>query len=270
MKINILFWNLFNKDLRENISNLVTAHNVHIFFFAEFAMLPGDLLGTLNRYGADYQYVNQLGCKKIEIFTRFPPKYLRPIKETSRMTIRRLNLPGYDEILLAALHFQSKQNWSGIGQALETTEVSRVVSDAEEIASHRRTILFGDFNMHPFEEGMVAASGLNGVMSRERAKKNHRTVNGRLHHFFYNPMWNFLGDSEIPYGSLYYPDSEQVNYYWGFLDQVLVRPDLLDKFDNNDLKVLVSDGENSLLTSNNIPNKNTYSDHLPILFSVEI
>ena len=152
---------------------------------------------------------------------------------------------------------------------MECTKISSIIREVEEEEGHSRTIIVGDLNMNPFEKGMVAASGFHGTMSRDIAVKGYRTLNGVKHQFFYNPMWNFLGDNNETPGSYYYNSSEQINYYWGLFDQVLVRPQLLQNFNTNDVKVLSSDGSQSLLNSNSIPNKNIYSDHLPILFSLE-
>ncbi|MBI2808325.1 MAG: hypothetical protein HYX68_25335 [Planctomycetes bacterium] len=51
-------------------------------------------------------------------------------------------------------------------------------------------------------------------------------------------------------------------------DQVLVRPELMDRLD--DLRILDSDGEVSFLNHAGRPDRNTASDHLPILFRLRI
>ena len=51
-------------------------------------------------------------------------------------------------------------------------------------------------------------------------------------------------------------------------DQVLIRPDLLPYFNNQDLKVFDNDGENSLLSGAGLADDNLASDHLPIYFKL--
>ena len=60
--------------------------------------------------------------------------------------------------------------------------------------------------------------------------------------------------------------SEPDTIFWNILDQVLIRPDLLDRFKNSDLRILTTDGTVSFLKGRGVPNESVASDHLPILF----
>ena len=125
--------------------------------------------------------------------------------------------------------------------------------------------------MNPFEKGMVGALGLHGMMSRKIAERESRTVAKRRCKFFYNPMWSLYGDATRgPPGTYYYHRSKPIEYFWNIFDQVLLRPELLDRMDDSDIIIIDSDGENSFLTKNGIPNRNTVSDHLPILFKLNL
>jgi len=122
--------------------------------------------------------------------------------------------------------------------------------------------------MNPFEDGVVSTNGFHGVASRRIAEKRKRTVQKREYPFFYNPMWNFFGDATPgPPGTYYYKESD---FFWNMFDQVLVRPDLLPFFSNEDLKILTSDGNTSFLSSQGVPDVNVVSDHLPIFFKLEL
>ncbi|MCB0060675.1 MAG: hypothetical protein KDE19_01115, partial [Caldilineaceae bacterium] len=212
------------------------------------------------------------GCRKIHVFTKFPSDFLPVIVEDSRMTIRQLKTTTMvQDILIAALHFPDKKNWSESEQTAESPRYADLIQQAEAQAGHRRTILVGDFNMNPYEKGMVNANGFNGVMSRSIAEKRERKVQNRVYPFFYNPMWGRLGDlSPGPAGTFFWNPSGHSSYYWHSFDQVLIRPDLLDTFDPSMLQVLDSDGSKSLLSQNGIPDKAWASDHLPLLFRLEI
>jgi hypothetical protein len=111
---------------------------------------------------------------------------------------------------------------------------------------------------------------LNAVMSRRVASRATRTVQGRDYRFFYNPMWNHFGDAGCETaGSYFYDASEHVNYYWNLFDQVLLRPELAERFDPNRLMVVKSTGSRSLVRPDGRPDQSAGSDHLPLVFEVE-
>ena len=132
-------------------------------------------------------------------------------------------------------------------------------------------MLVGDFNINPFEEGVIAAGGLHTVTTRQVASGRSRIVQQRRYPYFYNPMWSFFGDgSEGPPGTYYYRSGARVAYFWNMFDQVLVRPELMERFPNHELKILTADGEKSLLLPSGIPDRKGASDHLPVLFKLDL
>ena len=155
-------------------------------------------------------------------------------------------------------------------QQFECYKLAEEIRSAENSRKHQRTILVGDFNMNPFEAGMVAAGGLHGVMSRETALRSNRVVQGSPYPFFYNPMWSHFGDFPSgPPGTMYYERAEDICFFWGLFDQVLIRPELVAHFDGASLRVLTEAGERKLVSDKGRPLKEA-SDHLPIVFSLSI
>ncbi|MGK7886386.1 MAG: hypothetical protein AB4057_17405, partial [Crocosphaera sp.] len=71
-------------------------------------------------------------------------------------------------------------------------------------------------------------------------------------------------------GTYYLRQSQHKVYFWNILDQVLIRPELLEHFRVEDLEIVDFDGNVSFLTSQGYPNKRQYSDHLPIKFTLAI
>jgi len=51
---------------------------------------------------------------------------------------------------------------------------------------------------------------------------------------------------------------------------VLIRPELLSMFRNEELRILSVAGERTLLTAKGLPNTSVASDHLPILFRLDL
>lgn len=268
--INFLFWNINKKPIDNLIKELAFEHNVDVIMLAEFEGNPTRLLPVLNKEKFQY-FLNESFCDKIRVFSKFRDDFFPKFAESHRYTIRHLQLPGLDDILWAVVHFPSKINFSNESQEVESDELARFIKDAEDRVGHSRTILVGDLNMNPFEVGMVKTTGLHSVMSQQIAQKVSRKVQGRDYKFFYNPMWNLLGDfAPFPAGTHYYHASEHISYFWNMFDQVLVRPELLDVFSNEDLKIIDAVGKQSLLNNNGLPNTNLASDHLPIFFRLNL
>lgn len=269
--VSFLFWNLNNKCITESVARLALMHQIDILMLVECSIQPFDLLNSLNSLGDSDYFFSPSECDRVKIYTKFSEGYIRPIYENDKLTIRHLNLPEKLDILLAVTHFVSKLKWHDKSQALQCPIFANHITAAEERIGHSRTILVGDLNMNPFEDGVIGANGLNAVMSRSIAKRGNRIVDKETYPYFYNPMWNLLGDATTgPPGTYYYPQSEHVAFFWHMFDQVLLRPDLIERFRVDDLKILESDGMIRFLSEKGYPNKRRFSDHLPIFFKLEI
>jgi hypothetical protein len=144
-----------------------------------------------------------------------------------------------------------------------------IIREVEEETGNRNSVLVGDFNMSPFEAGMVSADGVHGVMDKELARAVDREVSGQSRSYFYNPMWSRLGDeSEGPPGT-YFMRGGMISHFWHTFDQVLFRPSLLDFYSGSALKVVTKIGATDLLkTSGQIDR--SLSDHLPLVFGLSI
>lgn len=267
---NFLFWNVNKKPLENLIKQTAFQHDIDVILLAEYESNPTKLLLILNEESFAY-FLAPSFCSKIRVYSKFREEFFPAISESDRLTVRNLKLPGLPDILLASVHFPSKINFSDESQAFECVNLADTIKEAEARIGHSRTILVGDLNMNPFESGMVSSRGLHATMSQRIAQKGNRTVQGKEYPFFYNPMWNFLGDfSLFPAGTHFYQSSEHIAYFWNMYDQVLVRPELLDRFAMEDLKILDSIGEPSLLTEAGLPNATIASDHLPIFFRLKL
>jgi hypothetical protein len=266
-----LFWNLNKKRIERLVANLAELHEVDVLILTECEIPAHVMLEALNGGTSRMFHLTDSARQEIVIYTRFSSEFLTKKFDSARLTIRRLRLPGIDEILLAAVHSPSKVNWKDASQSAECYELSSSIRRIEKEVGHSRTVLVGDFNMNPFEDGMVAANGLNAAMARMVATRETRTVQAREYPFFYNPMWGHFGDAtDGPSGTFYYGSSEHVVYFWNMFDQVLIRPELLSIFRNEGLKILRDNGERSFLTAKGLPDASVASDHLPILFQLDL
>lgn len=219
-----------------------------------------------------YRYAETPDRAKVQIIARYPSRFISIASknhEHPRWTMRRLKLPGLDEVLIVAVHLIDIRNNNYDSRASQCLELGRAIREVEDKLKHRRTVLVGDFNLNPFDPPFIDAKGLHAVVSRKHAESGSRLIGAESYPFFYNPMWNFFGDATGPPGTLRYGTTEQVAHFWHMFDQVLVRPDLLGSFRTSDVQILSDDGVESFLTPSGNP-KDSISDHLPIVFKLNL
>jgi Endonuclease/Exonuclease/phosphatase family len=267
--VTFLFWNVGSEARATIVARLATQYDVDILLLAEVVDQPADLLLALNTAEAAYSYAPGVENTKICVIARFSASFIAPVFETDRLTVRKLCPPGMVDILLGVIHFPSKYAWNEESQAMESARLADEMRRVEKRVGHCRTVLVGDFNMNPFESGMVSAGGMHGIMDRRIVQRRSRIVQDRKYPFFYNPMWCRFGDGTAgPAGTFYHTRAEHKVYFWNMFDQVLVRPELLDRFAMDDLAIVDHTGERSLLTAAGLPDKHYGSDHLPVLFKL--
>ena len=153
-------------------------------------------------------------------------------------------------------------------QVFECLRVVQLVEEAETRVGHDRTVIIGDFNMNPFETGMVSADGFHAVMDRNIASKVSRTVGGKECKYFYNPMWQLMGDDQNDCLGTYYYRGSHISYFWNTFDQVLLRPSLINYFQHKNLSIISKLRNETLIRNNKIDKK--VSAHLPILIKLDL
>lgn len=269
--LTFLFWNVKRNPLERVVASLAMAHDVDVLVLAE-SPLPHahSIKDSSGTSGTGFQLAPSM-CTRLAVYTRFSNSLVVPVKEASTFTIRRVELPLRPGILMAAAHLPSKLRWRDESQPFEAVEFARVIRQAEMEVGHRRTVVLGDLNMNPYEPGLLAAPSLNATMTRQVASKGARKVQGKVYPYFFNPMWGLFNDGArgVP-GTYYRASSEHVTAFWNMFDQVLVRPDLLGRFRTESVRILTTDGGARLLNKNGIPNASEFSDHLPIVFQLDV
>jgi hypothetical protein len=265
----VLFWNINQKDLLEDIVFLCQDYDVDILILAESKLSDVNVLESLN-CGTNGLYISPFNpSSRLSFFFRYSPEVIRLVADDGGVAIRELSPPLGDSFLLVGLHLPSKRHLSDSEQMFHAVRVAQAIQEAETRVGHSRTLAIGDFNMNPFEPGVVSADGFHAVMDRRIALKRSRQVQGQDKPFFYNPMWGLMGDaSPGAAGTYYYSSGGYINYFWNTFDQVLLRPDLLDCLTQGNLQVIDAVRGKSLLAQNGLIK--AASDHLPILVKLNI
>jgi hypothetical protein len=271
MRLTVLFWNINRKPLFQQVGRLAKTYGADIIALAESPLPIPPLLNIVSdKAGVAFLLVPS-NCERLTLLARFDPWWLRPAHEDVYSSICELTAPSVPGLLLTFVHLPSKLHSDDLDQFTCCQLLSDAIRQTEKRLGHERTVVVGDLNLNPFEAGVVAASGLHAVMSASVAEGLHRTVRGQEFPFFYNPMWGRLGDSSPgPPGTHYRSGSGQFEHFWHTIDQVLLRPGLLRSFSNERLVIPEDDGEAPLTTPQGHPGGETGSDHLPLVFSLDI
>lgn len=270
--MRFLFWNIHEQPNHQAVAQLAVDRDLDVVILAEAQSQMSHMLSALNPKGtADFHAVDTPGCERVQIFTRFPATYVQALYETPRVTMQHVTPPGIDTFLLVAVHLPSKRNADAQDQAGHCEDLAHAIAEVEDDIGHTRTVLVGDVNQNPFEEGMLSAKALHAVMSTDVAKRSTRKFNSKPYRMFYNPMWGKYGDTTPgPSGTYYHASSKKCETFWHILDQVLVRPELVAKFQNDELEIIEGHSCGSFLNRRGRPSKAIASDHLPVYFEISM
>jgi len=266
VNLNITFWNVGGRQLDAELVELIKATYTDFLVLAEYPSDEMTLVRASQKSGVSIYSVPKIACERISIFTRFRPSSIKHQRETNRYTMKELKLQGCVPLLLVLVHLPSKLHATEVDQLQEAIYFKQDIEAAEADVGHTNTLVIGDFNMNPFDHGMVSASALHSIPCLETARGKHRIIHGRAHSYFYNPSWSLFGDRSGSPGTYFYRSSSHVSYYWNLLDQVVMRPSIADRFDKNSLNVVTTAGSVDLVGKNGRPSA---SDHLPISFTLE-
>lgn len=274
------FWNVDSlhnlqtneRELARFAADLALERSLDVLFLVE-CKLPGESL--MAAFTGWPQYYPISCGERFKVLARFDPKFMQrllPPVPSDRFDIWHLMLPLQEDVLLSVVHGLDKRNNSTAKQELFLQQVVAALSFFENEVGHDRSIVLGDFNANPFESPMASALGMNAVISRAIAQRDPRRMFDRSYPYFYNPMWNLYGDE--PRGSApatyYYRGSDPHELYWHMLDQVLIRPSLLSRFDFSTLDIVTAVRSTELTGAKGTPNRKRFSDHLPVVFEVDL
>ena len=271
--LNILFWNVNKKDndkIVECILSMIAENNVDLLVLAEYGENIQTLCNLAN-IASKSQYkviAGNGGCEKIKGIVN--NKYgIECLFEQSRYMLVKIATVSYT-MILAMIHNADKRNFSESTRQQVLGYFHDDISNVEELHQCNKTVAIGDFNSSPFDLGCISSNCMHAIPFADEVAKYHtRIVQGRSFKKFYNPTWKLFGNSEPPYTTYRYDDSSNAdNYYWYALDQVMVRPLLIDAFDEYALKIITHAG-NHCLTKNGRPDKDNYSDHLPLFCTLK-
>lgn len=265
--MNFLFWNTKNRQVGEDIVRLFVSREIDVAVFAEYGSDDRFILSKLFEHDIRGFFLPNIACDRIRILTRRNLSEFSIKSESDRFTFREFRSTGSISTLLCMVHFPSKLYMNDGDQKAEACYLRSDIEKCEAVVGHSNTIVFGDFNMNPFDGGMFFADALHSVPCKIIASKGCRVVGGREHKYFYNPSWNLLGDRNCVPGTYYLGTGSYSRMHWNVLDQVILRPEMAGRFISDSLSTVSEADGYSLIGRDNKPSA---SDHMPIVFSFNL
>jgi hypothetical protein len=274
---SFLFWNLRGNRLETVLRRLTAKHAIDVLMLAECVIPEAAMLSSLNSAGRGAFRRIPGVASRLDLYSRFETSCFGSIlQESDHYLIRTFTSPGGIEIVLAMAHLASPLHKDLHNRNSRIISFATAIRDAEKAAGSDRTLVVGDLNLNPFDEGLLNVRGLNALADRRTVQRKDPRRFGKtpLEKFrlFYNPMWSHFGDASLPPGTYYYDKSNpEVDPLWNMFDQVLLRPSLLDRFRSKNLKILTTDGTDQFTRQDTgTPKGEFFSDHLPLWFQLDL
>lgn len=266
--MKILFWNLKQQNLVKETAELVHEENIDFMAFSEASnAFVEELINILKSdYDQVFYFHETPGCDRIKVVTKLKLNEVMLLNQHKYFSLM-LIMGNKRPLIVGMVHLPSKRYHEPdeIRRASEILYIS--ILNEEEIHDVNDSLIFGDFNVDPFEMPMVSFTGMCATNHRDCISREIVTRAGEAKRVFYNPMWSLYSAFGQKPGTHKYDRYGEDVICWHFVDQVIIRPSLIDAFKFNSLKVLNGTTGHKYTNKNGLPN---LSDHLPITCEVEL
>lgn len=262
--MRVLFWNTHkNENINTFLIDIIVEYAITTVVLAEYKDNKSDLKKCLFEKGLDiYDYSSPL-CERIVVMSF--EKNIMKGRQTKYASFQIVN----NRDILCCIHLPSQLHSDH--QKRRNIAISKIVNDimaTEDEYKTKNTIIVGDFNENPYNEGCLSAERFHGIPISKETERETRIVSGEEFKMFYNPMWNMFGDFKFPPGTCYYVTGNSEMTYWNIFDQVLIRPAVRNRFIDSSLKIITATKTINLINEKGYP-CNDISDHLPIMFEIK-
>lgn len=275
--MNIIFWNtsigkkcnhteIHKNTIEASLIDLIIENEADIVVLAEYELNILRLCERLAVRGYLYKEGRSINSKcRVKLLLKNELQYEYYRDPEYFFIVRIENEVGY-EFLLGGVHFPSKLcSAARDGCRRKADDMVRELQDLE-----KKVIILGDFNSNPYEEIMLGFDYFHALPFSQIVKqKNSRTSYGSKRRIFYNPMWSYINDLSDLHGTYYIDSNESICTGYNVFDQVLLSANMIDDLENRNIKIITKINGALLVDSKNRPNKEVYSDHLPISFTIK-
>lgn len=294
MKKKFLFWNIkrnISQNLNKIIKQIVVDYTIDVLIFAEFEQKSIDetssktnlteLLTELNTNTNQSFNLRFISGQKIVLLDNFQNSAFVDSKEDKRMSFCTYKINN-EKLLISAVHLEDRHTFPVDTLNLLAMYHRKALDDYAIINDVKKVIVVGDFNLNPYESGIMGFSGFNAIFNKEEILYNTygRKFSNETKSFYYNASWDAYKLNDIN-GTYHYDSNDlPLNPYWNLLDQVLFSPEIMNCYKEESFKIITDIPSLNIKLIKNRKNRSTgnlktvidksYSDHLPIIFEVEI
>lgn len=268
--LSILYWNLHRRDLRKPLAALASENQLDVIIVSEFYKFDLDYF-TRETLDGEWRYVDGYGgCEKVRLLYRNAyVKLAEILSEGTRYTIYMIHTSD-GVLLITGLHLQDRRNSTTEDREITIRDIKVALFEFEEMYG-RNSVIIGDFNAGPFDREIIYTTNLFATpyddIAREIGTKIRHTHTYRP---YFNPIPSRIFENKYPHGSFFY-EKELNSQYWYSYDQVIVRPEMIDKL--LELKYIDRCSKYKFVKPDskyNRPNDGQYSDHFPLLVRLSI
>lgn len=291
--IKILSWNIHTTRkgmtplLQRVLAEVVNENDIEIVVLQEAF---GNIVNTsLNSQFAQYDEIVAPGNiieNGVRIFLKrntFQHTLLQRYFRNKLVLVHLKKIGGVEEFNIAAVHLHSKVGNSERQQLWKNLPIVNKIKEFEtKVSNNNRTILVGDFNHNPYENNLLDPYILNCKDSKKviTTLTNNPISKSKDRDFWYNPMWNLLGDYDFTNGNervtgTYYRYTNDETPIWNLFDGFILRSSIMDRVDYNESSILTATTVTPFLKPFTIGKTDSLineqlSDHLPIKFTLKI
>jgi hypothetical protein len=216
----------------------------------------------LKKYG--YEHFENPGCFRIIIIKKLGTR-LNLGMQSDRFSALR---DPENDVTIVSVHLPSQLHRSMDQSKLYFRQFRHEVDNEFGSSVEKNILIIGDFNVNPFETPMIGFDGFSASNSKNLRKEVTR--DSELRELYYNPTWTLYGKNMFP-GTLYYDRPSGFSFdilEHHFLDQVVMSYCLSKKIAHESISIVKSTVNTDFL--DNVTNKTTHSDHLPLSYEYKL
>jgi len=265
--MKFIFWNINKKPLVRELAELISESGCGLCVLAESSDgIVNQVVLCLNEeYGIKCSVFANPGCDRIAfiVIGTLEISLLNQNKYFSLVKIRG----NKGDVIAGFVHLPSQSYASMDSIGAVCAKLHEKVAEEERRCNIKMSLLMGDFNVNPFDSPMIAFRNMGATNGQQCSRRGTITSYEESKELFYNPMWTLYAKYKERPGSYRYLTTANHVLTWHFLDQVIIRPSLIDYFDFDALSLVMGTRNFNYLNQNQAPK---VSDHLPLMCEIDI